>query len=90
MVHVLVRHKVEDFHRWKEVFDSVIEFRKSKGEGSARIFQDENNTDMMTGIFGWDSLENAKAFFADAELHKKMKEAGVVGKPEVYFLEEVQ
>ncbi len=32
MVHVLVHHKVADYNRWKEAFDSHLNTRKRAGE----------------------------------------------------------
>ena len=32
MVHVLVRHKVADYNRWKQAFDSHLNTRKHAGE----------------------------------------------------------
>jgi hypothetical protein len=36
----------------------------------------------------WDSLDNARAMFANPELKKAMDQAAVIGEPEVFFLEE--
>ncbi len=32
MVHVLIRHKVADYNRWKQAFDSHLNTRKHAGE----------------------------------------------------------
>ena len=32
MVHVIVRHKVADYSRWKEAFDAHLNVRKAAGE----------------------------------------------------------
>ena len=39
MVHVLVRHKVADYNRWKESFDSHLNTRMHAGETGFRLFQ---------------------------------------------------
>ena len=39
MVHVLVHHKVTDFNRWKEPFDSHLNTRVHAGETGFRLFQ---------------------------------------------------
>ena len=62
--------------------------RQSKGETSFKLYRVEGEPNNMLGIFEWDSLENAKAFFELAELKEKMKESGVVEEPEIYFLNE--
>ena len=32
MVHVIIRHKVADYSRWKEAFDAHLNARKAAGE----------------------------------------------------------
>ncbi len=40
-------------------------------------------------LFEWD-LEKARQFSQSEELRAKMQEAGVLGPPDFYFLEEIQ
>ena len=37
MVHVIVRHKVAEYSRWKESFDAHLNARKAAGETEARV-----------------------------------------------------
>ena len=48
----------------------------------------QNDANNLLGIFEWDNLENAKKFANSSELKEAMGNAGVIEKPEVYFLEE--
>jgi hypothetical protein len=41
-------------------------------------------------LLEWDSLEKARQFGQSDDLRNTMQRAGVVGKPEVYFLEELE
>jgi L-rhamnose mutarotase len=88
MTHVIVRHEVKDFDSWKEVFDSVENMRKSSGEKSFQIFRDEVNRNLVFGIFKWETPEKAREYFESSELKGKMEEAGVVGEPVFYFVDE--
>jgi len=90
MVHVFIRHKVEDYESWKEVFDGALEFGKSKGQMSFRLFRNNEDANEVIVISKWDSLENAKGFMFSDELKQKMKEAGVADEPTIYFLDEVE
>jgi antibiotic biosynthesis monooxygenase (ABM) superfamily enzyme len=90
MAQVLIRHKIADFEKWKAAFDSSVGIRKSNGEVSSRIFIDAGDNTMMTGIFEWDTMENAKKFLGSELIKKKMMEAGVVGEVHTHFLEEVK
>jgi hypothetical protein len=41
VVYVLVRHKVEDYEKWKSGFEDALEFRKSKGKMKEAGVSDE-------------------------------------------------
>ena len=49
MVHVLVRHKVADYTRWKQTFDAHFPTRKRAGETGCHLF---HNVDDPHDIFG--------------------------------------
>ena len=55
MIHVLVRHKVADFNRWKEAFDSHLNARKHAGEPAFRLFQGVDDPRDVTLLLDWDS-----------------------------------
>ena len=38
-------------------------------------------------LFEWDSVENAQAFASSDNLREAMQKAGVVSKPNIYFLD---
>jgi hypothetical protein len=40
-------------------------------------------------LFEWDSIENAQKFVRSDETKEAMQNAGVVGMPAIYFVEEV-
>ena len=89
MIQVLVRHKVADYQAWRAVFDAALDFRHKGGEQSARIFRDVEEEGMLTLLFDWDTMENARRFMHSPELGTKMKQAGVQGTPEIHFLAEM-
>lgn len=41
-------------------------------------------------LFEWDSLEKARKFAQSEDLRKTMQRAGVIDKPDLYFLDEVE
>jgi quinol monooxygenase YgiN len=88
MASMLVQHQVKDFAEWKKVYDSVSDLRASNGEISDQIYRDESTPNNLTVIFKWDSLENAKKYAQSPELKAAMEKAGVLGKPNIYFLNE--
>lgn len=88
MAQLFVKHKVKDYPAWKRVFDGFIETRKASGEKKYQIFHPDNDPNNLLAIFEWDNLGNAKKFASSPELKETMGNAGVVEKPEIYFLEE--
>ena len=88
MQYVNVRHTVEDYAKWRLGFDAHDSTRRAAGStGVNHIFRDSSNPNEITTILEWDSLDNARRFVKDPALREVMKEAGVVGQPEIRFLE---
>ena len=90
MVNVLVRHKVKNYKSWKPVFDGFIETRRAGGEKSYQIFHPDNDRNNLLLLFKWDDAKKGHKFFESSDLKKTMKEAGVMGEPEIFFLEEYE
>ena len=88
MASMLIQHQVKDFAAWKKVFDAALEMRKSNGEISAQVYRDSSDPNKVTTINKWNSLANAQKFAHSPELKAAMENAGVVGAPNVSFLNE--
>ena len=88
MASMLVHHQVKDYSEWKKVYDSVADLRASNGELTDKIYRDAEDPNKLTVIFTWDSLENAKKYSQSPELKAAMEKAGVVGPPDIRFLQE--
>jgi hypothetical protein len=88
MVHVIIRHKVSDYGRWKEAFDSHLTTRKAGGELGHRLLLSVDDPRDVTLVLDWDSLERARRFAGSEDLKQTMQKAGVVGEPEIRFLED--
>ena len=88
MAYVLGRHKVENYEKWRSVFDSAQELRKKNGEESYQIFRDKDNPNIITILNKWTNVEAAKQFFNSNEVKEKMKESGVFSEPTFYFMNE--
>jgi quinol monooxygenase YgiN len=88
MTDILVRHRVEQYDRWKKVFDEFIDTRKSSGEKSFRILRPQDEPDNLYLLFQWDSAEHAKEFFKSPALKHAMQNGGVAEAPEIHFVSE--
>ncbi len=90
MAYVLAIHKVEDYARWKSGFDEAVAIRRAGGEKSYQIFRTVENPNNLVLLFEWDSLDNAQRYVQSKELQEAMRSTGVVGRPDIYFLEELE
>lgn len=90
MVHVLVRQKVADYGRWKEAFDAHLSARKRAGETGFRLFHSVEDPHQIFLLLDWQTVEEARKFMNSAELRDAMQKAGVVGAPEVQYLEDAR
>jgi len=90
MVHVMVHHKVADYGRWKEAFDSHLTTRKRAGETGCHVFHNVDDPHEIYVLLDWQTVEEARKFMNSEELRQRMRDAGVQGSPEVQYLEDVR
>ena len=90
MTYFLARHKVEDYDKWKAIYDEAQSAAASMGQKneSSRVFRDSDDPNMVTVIGEFDTKENAEKFFGSDELKAAMQKAGVQGQPEIHFVDE--
>jgi hypothetical protein len=87
MMHVMVRHKVPDFGKWKPVYDAHAPVRMKAGLKEAHLFRNIDNPEEVVLLFSADDLHKAKAFMTSADLREVMQKAGVKDKPDGWFLQ---
>ena len=87
MQYVLVINKIEDYAKWRPVFDKNMDSRRENGSKEAHVFHNANNPNEIVILYEWDNLDNAKKFFESSDIKTKMQSAGVMGKPDIHFLE---
>lgn len=90
MPYLLIRHTVEDYARWKPHFDQHSIIRQNNGCRGGLLFRDANKPNELVILFEWDNLERARLFSQSQDLREIMRRAGVIGQPEVSFLEKVE
>jgi heme-degrading monooxygenase HmoA len=87
LVYLRIRHRVENYARWRERYDTHAPARQAAGAtGEAHVMRDVEDPDDITIILGWSSLEEARAFTQSVSLDNAMRQAGVIGSPEIEFL----
>ena len=90
MAQLIIRHKVKDYKKWKALFDEHAAKRKAAGSKGGRLFRSEKDPNDVVILFEWENLGRAHQFSESEDLRQTMERAGVVGKPEAYFLEEME
>ncbi len=88
MSYLVIRHKVEDYAKWKRLFDEHAATRKAHGCKGGQLLRSTEKPSEVVIVFEWDNLDEAREFTRSDDLLKTMEKAGVMGKPEFFFLEE--
>ena len=87
MVYVLITHAVEDFAKWKPVYDAYqLEPSNPRSKGDM-VFQSAENPNLVTVLSEFESREDADLMINSEELKNAMHSAGVSSEPEFMFLE---
>ena len=89
MSYIVVIHKVRDYASWKLIFDADGANRQAGGSKGGQLFRSADDPNEVVMLFEWD-LEQARQFSQSEELRAKMQEAGVLDRPDFYFLEEIE
>jgi hypothetical protein len=90
MPYQLFHIHVEDYARWKPVFDADGVNREVSGYGEGRLLRSASDPNELIILFVLEDPEKARQFTQSEGLREKMQQAGVVGRPDIYFLEEVE
>lgn len=90
MSYIMIRHKVANYAKWKRAVLTFKNFRKTSGEKSFYVCRASENPNDLLVWCEWDTAARMKKFVGSAELHAAMKEAGVIGKPEISFFTKME
>ncbi|MDB5012272.1 MAG: hypothetical protein JWQ25_474 [Daejeonella sp.] len=89
MVTVILSHEVADFAQWKVGFDAGEDFRSSLGVKTLGVYAAVDNPNSVSVITEFPNAEAVAGMMSNPELQASMKEAGVVGMPEVKILNKI-
>ncbi|MDX1415918.1 MAG: hypothetical protein R3293_17110 [Candidatus Promineifilaceae bacterium] len=84
MLHIMVRHRVADYAKWKTIFDAGSEMRAAASSVKGHIFRDAEDPSMVTILSHFEDADKAKAFLQSPDLAEAMKSAGVTSEPELF------
>lgn len=90
MIYLYVRHTVINDARWKEGFDIHLAARQAGGATrEAWVLRNVDDPYEIVVVLGWRDLAKARTFMQSVSWQMMLQEMGVVGVPEVRFLEGV-
>jgi hypothetical protein len=86
MSHLLVRHKVADFFTWKAAYDAHLTARQKAGLKQEHLLRNIDDPNEVILLFEAEDVQKAREFGNSSDLREAMQKAGVVDKPDIYFL----
>jgi L-rhamnose mutarotase len=81
-----VRHRVEDYSKWKDVFDSMAEFRRSHGWKGYRIFAIEGDNHLLV-MEEFETEDQIREALRSDYVREAMGRAGVSDEPDIQVVE---
>lgn len=89
MIYLIGELKVEDYDKWKPVFNERSTARKEHGSKEARLFRDSDDPHEVEILFKWDNKENAKKYMESESVQKTLKNAGAKME-KITYLDEIE
>ena len=83
---LIVRHEVRDYSAWKTAFDADGPARTKAGVIGHAVNRSVRNPNVVVVYLQAESLDGLRAFAGSAELKQVMQAAGVVGAPDLSFV----
>ncbi len=77
----IIYHEVEDYDKWKKVFDDFERTRKEFKEVSYEVGTINGNSKMIYVMNQWNNMQDYNMFVNDDKLKAAMENAGVIGQP---------
>ena len=87
MPNMLIRHRVNDFEKWKPAFDSHRAAREAAGITDLHVWRNVYDSNEVVILFNIEDMTRANAFAGSTDLRERMKAAGVEGEPDIVFLD---
>ena len=82
-----IRHRVEDYRKWKEGFDSTAEYKRSHGWNGYRLYAIEGDNNNVLVMEEFETEDQAREFLGSEYLREVMSSAGVSDEPVIWVVD---
>ena len=89
-MYVMVRHKVQDYAKWKKVFDEDAGDIEKAGFKKYGLYRTSGEPNDLTLFLEIDDVNKVKEFMNSEKGKSRMKEGTVIGTPELVFLDRIE
>jgi hypothetical protein len=86
---IIVMHPVEDYDAWRVVYDELDDFRRQNGIVGHAVSREFDNPNRVIVYHQASDVAALRTFVESAELEDTMQRAGVVGDPEIRYIQVV-
>lgn len=90
MAYIVVRHKVQDYAKWKTEFDAHKDSRMKATSKGGLLLRNSADPNEVLLLMEFGDLNKAKDFIQSSDLKERMMKAGVIDKPDFYFIEQAE
>ena len=89
MVYLITKLKIENFDKWKHVFDERAITRKEAGSKKALLFRNLDDSTEAEILFEWDNKENAQAYM-ESDIVKKVLNNASAKLTDTVYLDKIE
>jgi hypothetical protein len=82
-----ISHRVEDYPKWKEMFDSTAEYKRSNGWKGYRLLAIEGDQNHVLVMEEFETEDRAREFLGSDYLKEAMSRGGVSDEPDILVVE---
>jgi hypothetical protein len=84
---IIITGAVEDYDKWRAVYDDFDAYRKANGIVGHAVNQELGKPNQVIVYQQANDIETLRKFADSAELKETMQKAGVVGPPDIQFVQ---
>jgi hypothetical protein len=87
MAVMVIHHRLKDYAAWRPAYDAHEKSRVSAGITNGRVFRRAEDPNDVVILFDVADVAEARKWSGAADLKSVMTQAGVLGRPDIHFVE---